>query len=374
MNTDLIYAYSKYKNSCLNEYINLISRIISIDHKKILGNKRRSAEIYAGVIDIYLKKYLLINEVRYDLSKIFIESPYIDEYNLTKEINAISEYFMKNNIIFDLVKNEKEIILLASQLQMALAIDKLSSSVLENGTNYNNLIFELLNKYHKINYIFLIDEGKKNTKELTNLVKQKATIEKNLYNTLTDKNSFNKYILINKKSLVYITQYNYYIEELEKYDSKQANKIYTKNNIDDNFTLISVGTAINTLVKELQNRKKLSTFLIPIKKKFFNKDKNIKEYKKLINTEIASKCIKLLIDYNEIDDNIILKLKTNKLDYYIYCTKGAALNKVDQKAKYIFSKEFMKNSQIIVADNENIIVETVNIFMEDNDLILEKEI
>ncbi|MDD2207809.1 MAG: hypothetical protein PHG03_01610 [Bacilli bacterium] len=373
MNTDLIGAYSKYKNSCLNEYINLISRIISVDHKKILGNKRRSAEIYAGVIDIYLKKYLLINEVRYDLSKIFIESPYIDEYNLTKEINAISEYFMKNNIIFDLVRNEEEIILMASLLQMALALDELATNFSKTGTNYNNIIHKMLNKYHKINYIFLIDEGKKNTKELINLVKKKSILEKDLYETLTDKNSFNKYILINKKTPIYITQYNYYIEELEKYDTKEASKIYFKKNIDDDFTLISVGTAINTLTKEIQSRKKLSTFLIPIKKKFFDKEKNTREYKKLISSNITSKCIKLLIDCNEIDDNLIRKLKTNKLDYYIYCNKGSILNKVEEHAKYIFSKEFMKNNQIIVADNENIIVETTNIFMEDKDFILEKE-
>ena len=43
-----------------------------------------------------------------------------------------------------------------------------------------------------INYIFLIDEGKKNTRDLIELVKNKSKIEKELYNNLTNKNSFNK--------------------------------------------------------------------------------------------------------------------------------------------------------------------------------------
>ena len=371
--TDLVSVYSKNKNKTFNEYIDLISKIISVDHKKILGNKRRAKEILEGIVEIYIEKYLLITEVKFDISKIFIESSYIDKYKLTKEINAISEYFMKNNIIFDLVNNEKEIILMAVYLQMANNLDILTTDVKTKGTNYNNYIFKLLDYYHKVKFIFLVDQNKKNTRDLIDLVKRRASTEKELSDVLTDKNSFNKYIKINENHDKFITQYNYYIEELEKYDSNQSQKIYFKRNIDDDFTLISAQLAVASLVKLIQARKSLPVFLIPIKKKFLTKEKNIRHYKRLLDSKITKKCIKLLINYNELSEDLLRIVKQNKLDYFIYCNKGTVIEKIDQNTKYIFSKEFMKNSQIIITKEDNIITETINVFMEDEDLILKNE-
>ncbi|MDD2505150.1 MAG: hypothetical protein PHF21_02620 [Bacilli bacterium] len=371
--TDLVSVYSKFKIKTLCEYINLISKIISVDRKKILSQKKRATEIYEEIIKIYMKKYIFITEMKYDLSKMFVESSYIDEYSLTKEINAISDYFIKSNIICDLVNNEEEIILIAVYLQMALKLDEIASLTTKNNINYNEDIYALLDKYHKIDYIFLIDQGKKNTKELIELLKNKSNKEKELISTLTNKNSFNKYIKIDKNKDIYITQYNYYIEDLEKFDSNQSQKIYYSKNIDDNYTIISTELALTSIVKQLQSRQKLSTFLIPIKKKFLTKEKNIRDYKRIINTKISSKCIKLLINQNEVNENVINTLKHNKLDYYIYCNKGAVLNTIDNKTKYIFSKEFMKSTEIIIGANDNIVIENINIFMEDQDLISNEE-
>ncbi len=372
MIADLINVYSKYKLVTLTEYVNLISQIISVDHKKILRNKKKATEILTDIIEIYLTKYLFA-ELKFDISKIFIESPYIDEYKITKEINAISDYFMKHNMVFDLAKNEQEIILIAVYLQMALELDELSCNIKETGINYNNIIYEYIDNYHKINFIFLIDGGKKNTKKLIELVKKNAFKEKEIYESLTNKNSFNKYIKIANDKDLYITQYNYYIEDLEKYDSEQSQKIYFQKNIDDSFTMISAQLAVSTLLKELQAKRNLSTFLIPIKKKFLNKDKNIKEYKKLLESKITAKCIKLLVDNNEATTDLINKLNNNKLDYYIYCNKEALIEKIDQNTKYIFSKEFMKNNQIIVTKQDNIIIETMNGFLEDEALVYGNE-
>lgn len=372
MIADLINAYSKYKLITLAEYVNLISQIISVDHKKILRNKKRAAEIMSDIIDIYITRYLFA-ELKFDISKIFIESPYIDEYKLTKEINAIYDYFMKHNMVFDLAKNEQEIILMAVYLQMALKLDELTCKINESSINYNNQVYEYIDDYHKINFIFLIDSGKKNVKKLIESIKKSASKEKEIYESLSDKNSFNKYIKINNEKDLYITQYNYYIEELEKYDSEQSQKIYFQKNIDDNFTIISAQLAVSTLLKELQAKRNLSTFLIPIKKKFLNKEKNIKEYKKLLESKITSKYIKLLIDNNEATADLIEQLNNYELDYYIYCNKETIIEKIDQNIKYIFSKEFMKNNQIIVTKQDNIILETMNDFIEDEELVYGNE-
>ena len=256
---------------------------------------------------------------------------------------------------------------------MALKLDELTCKINESSINYNNQVYEYIDDYHKINFIFLIDSGKKNVKKLIESIKKSASKEKEIYESLSDKNSFNKYIKINNEKDLYITQYNYYIEELEKYDSEQSQKIYFQKNIDDNFTIISAQLAVSTLLKELQAKRNLSTFLIPIKKKFLNKEKNIKEYKKLLESKITSKYIKLLIDNNEATADLIEQLNNYELDYYIYCNKETIIEKIDQNIKYIFSKEFMKNNQIIVTKQDNIILETMNDFIEDEELVYGNE-
>ena len=366
--TDLVGVYCKSKNKTFIEYVGLISKIISVDHKKFLGNKRKADEIIAGIVDIYVDKYLFVSDLKYDMSKMFIQNNYINEYGLTREVNVIAEYFMKNKMIFDIDKNEKEIILMAVYLQMANKLDILTSPFNEKGINFNNMIFKYLDEYHKIDFIFLVDQGKKSTKLLIDSVKRNAIKENKVFETLTSKKSFNKYIKITSEDN-YITQYNYYIDELDDYDAKQSTKLYLNKNIDDKFTLISTELVMVSLLKEFSIRKNLSTFFIPIKKKFLLKEKNIKELSKIFTTKINNRHIKILINYNELDNKLIEVLKSENIDFYVYCNKTTILKSIDINQKYIFSKEFLKNSQIVIGKEDNVIIETSNIFAEDNELV-----
>ena len=93
----------------------------------------------------------------------------------------------------------------------------------------------------------------------------------------------------------------------------------------------------------------------------------------MLESKITSKYIKLLIDNNEATADLIEQLNNYELDYYIYCNKETIIEKIDQNIKYIFSKEFMKNNQIIVTKQDNIILETMNDFIEDEELVYGNE-
>lgn len=365
--TDWVSVYKKNKKNNLYQYMSLISNILSIDNKRILGSKKRTSEILEKVTGLYIeKKYLNINK-ELNISNMFIENKYINEFNLNKEIYSTIEYFIKNGIALDIKNNEKDIILIAVFLKLALDLDNLTNPFLKDKLNISNLVLEFINLYHKIDFIYLIDQGKKNTKLLIEAVKSNLVREKKFFDLLTNNNSFNKYIRINENIPYYIVQFNYYIEELETFDPKPIKSIYENSSTEESFTLISIELAIITLLKEIANKKKPSTYLIPIKINYFKKDKNTKELKALFELKAIKQKIKLLINYNDLNHDILNILKRNKIDYYIYCNKNATITEFEETEKYIFSKEFIKKHQLEAASN--VILETINVYMKDNDIL-----
>lgn len=365
--TDWVSVYKKNKKNNLYQYMSLISNILSIDNKRILGSKKRTSEILEKVTGLYIEKnYLNINE-ELNISNMFIENKYINEFNLNKEIYSTIEYFIKNGIALDIKNNEKDIILIAVFLKLALDLDNLTNPFLKDKLNISNLVLEFINLYHKIDFIYLIDQGKKNTKLLIEAVKSNLVREKKFFDLLTNNNSFNKYIRINENIPYYIVQFNYYIEELETFDPKPIKSIYENSSTEESFTLISIELAIITLLKEIANKKKPSTYLIPIKINYFKKDKNTKELKALFELKAIKQKIKLLINYNDLNHDILNILKRNKIDYYIYCNKNATITEFEETEKYIFSKEFIKKHQLEAASN--VILETINVYMKDNDIL-----
>ncbi|MDD2238617.1 MAG: hypothetical protein PHH51_01865 [Bacilli bacterium] len=367
---DWISVYKKNKKTNLYQYMYLISNILSIDNKKILGSKKRTSEILEKICEIYIDEIYLNNNKKINLSNMFIENKYIDDYKLHKEIYSVIKFFIKNNIVLDIKNNEKDIILIAVFIKLAIELDSLTNPFTNEKINIYNLATEYINLYHKIDFIYLIDQGKKNTKLLIDAIKINFVKEKKFFSILTSDNSFNKYIRINENVPYYITQYNYYIKSLENYNPKPIKNVYETSKIDEQFTFISIELAVITLVKEIAVQKDLSTFLIPVKLDFFEKDKNIKDLKSIFELKIINKKIKILINYDDINNNLLNILKRNKIDYYIYCNKNATITNFEENEKYVFSKEFIKKYQLEARNN--VILETINVYMKDNDILFLK--
>lgn len=365
--TDWVSIYNKNKKNNLHEYTTLISNIISIDNKKLIGNKKRTSDILESAVNVYVKKHFYNNNSQTMQPQLFIENKLIKQYNINNEVDCVIKYYIKNNIIMDIKNNENEIILLAIYIKIASRIEKMVNPFLSQPKNINNTIIEIINEYNKVDFIYLIDQGKTNTRALINKVKKNIDKEKKFFEIFSSDSSFNKYIRINEDYEAYIVQYNYYINNLEKFDPKPIKKVYEESGSGDKFTLISTELAFITLLKEYSIQKQLSTFLIPVKIEFFKKDKNIKELKELFELEVIKKQIKLLINYNDLNPNLLVKLKRNSIKYYIYCNKNATITDFEETEQYVFSKEFIKKHQM--EDKKNVILETINVYMQDNDIL-----
>lgn len=365
--TDWFSVYKKNKKNNLYQYMFLLSNILSIDNKKILGNKKITSEILEKLCEIYLDNVYTNYIKKINLSNMFFENKYIDDFKLNIEAFIVIDYFIKNNIVLDLKDNENDIILISIFIKLANELDNLTNPFNNEKININDLVIEYLNLYQQIDFIYLEDSGNKNTKLLIDMIKINLIKEKKFFKLLTNENSFNKYIRINEKLSYYIVQYNYYIEELENYDYRPIKKVYETSGTEQYFSIISIELAIITLLKEMAIKKKLSTFLIPVKINFLEKDKNIKDLKSIFELDVINKKIKLLINYNDIDNNLLSMLKRNKIDYFIYCNKNSSITDFEEKEKYVFSKEFIKKHQLEGASN--VILETINVYMKDNDIL-----
>lgn len=365
--TDWVSVYFKSKKNNLYQYTDLISKIISIDNKRILSNKKRATEIFEKVIDLYIDKYYFGKRKKINLNDVFIQSEYIDQYDLNDIISIIIEVFIASGIILDIKNNDKEIILIAVIVKMAIQLNQLTNPYLGSNQNFNSSALNFINKYHKIDFIYLIDQGKKNTRLLIEQVKENHFKEKEFFNLLTHDNSFNKYIRINENLPLYIVQYNYYISDLEKFDPRPIKDVYETSGVGDNFLLISIELVLITLLKEASSKKELNTYLIPVKESFFNKEKNIRMLRNLYHLDIIKGKIKVLINYDDLTTQLQGMLKRNKIDYYIYCNQNAEITKFDENEKYILSKAFIKKHQI--EKLENTIFETINVFFKDDDIL-----
>ena len=125
-------------------------------------------------------------------------------------------------------------------------------------------------------------------------------------------------------------------------------------------------------MKLLSVRKFNKIFFIPIKKKFllddtyFNKIKNLNKNKYLKNR------IMLLINYDDIDEIILNKLKKSKLNYYIYASKNTKVNDLDNNERYLISKDFYMDHKELIDQK---LKEKIEIIIEAFDgLVLDRNI
>ena len=88
--------------------------------------------------------------------------------------------------------------------------------------------------------------------------------------------------------------------------------------------------------------------------------------------EPTYKHIILLINYDDINDEIKKKLNNNKLNYFIYASKNTIINEIDNKERYLISKDYYSNHKEVIDEK---IKEKVEIIIEAFDgLVLDRNI
>ena len=101
-------------------------------------------------------------------------------------------------------------------------------------------------------------------------------------------------------------------------------------------------------------------------------DQSINKIKNLNKNKYLNKHIILLINYDDINDEIKKKLNNNKLNYFIYASKNTIINEIDNKERYLISKDYYSNHKEVIDEK---IKEKVEIIIEAFDgLVLDRNI
>ena len=367
---DLYGSYFNYKVRTLNEYALALSKIIGIKDNKLFSNQRLRNDFWPFVIKDYLNRYTESVPLNKYLVKGFLNEKEITNFDLEEETMSIINYLIKKNIVLKIAEYKESIILASFILKIANYIDILTSPFTKNQNNYSTLCISAINEANKVKYISLIDNGKKETNNLLNTVKENVKRERKFFESLTNVSSFNKYIDISQENIYYLAQYNYRIPNLNKYDEYAVKDIYDNLGVDDAFALISANLMVASLLKLFSIRKPFKTLFLPLRKSFLDNEKNIKDLSLLFKDNKLHKNIKILINYGEATKEIINTLTRYKLDFYIYCSRSSAATSgklIEDAKNYLVSKEFYDNNKNIISKWKNL---GINIIKEEFDGIV----
>lgn len=373
MNINIFDEYYDYKLKIVYQYSVLLSKIIGIDKNKLWHRRKDLEDSLKEIIKIYFSlSGLSVNKY---LTRYYINNKDVFRYNIDEELFACIRYFIDKERGFEISAYEKEIVLTASIVHIANEIDVATSPYKRNSKNYKTILIGLIEKYNNIDFFNIIDDGKKNISLLLELVKTNVRKERRLFELLTNRNSFNKYINIGNNSY-FITQYNYSIPDIDKYDKYASELVFKENDYDDQFLLISADNLMITFMKMLSIRKKMKTFFIPLKKEFVNNAGNLNKLVYLFNNKFASKYVNVLINYNDYSLDLLKELVDNNINFYVYCNSTTRVidnNKLKGCSNYLITRDFYtKNKKTVVKwqqDNLNLLKENFTGLLTDTDLI-----
>ena len=372
---DLYNGYYNYKVKTISQYALILSKILGTDHNKLFGNIRNRDDFWSYNVKDYLKRYTDgVNTNKY-LVKGFISNKEINSYDLYNETMSVINYFINKNILLKIDEYTNEIVLASMILKIANTLDVSTSPFVKNSNNYSTICLNEINTANKISYIHLIDDGKKQTSRLIELMKENVKRERKFFEFLTNLASFNKYIDISKENIYYFAQYNYKIPSLNKFDEYATKDVYDNLKIDDSFVLISANLVVASLLKLFSIRKKFKVLFLPVRARFCLDEKNLKELSLIFKNNRLSKYFKLLVNYNECDAKLVKLLNKYHLSYYVYCSKNSATDGklIDGVSHYLVSKEFSESYKNILAkwnsQNINIIKESFDGIVTDRNLL-----
>lgn len=367
---DLYSSYYDYKVRTLNEYTLALSKIIGIKENKLFNNQRLRNDFWPFVIKDYLSRYIEGIPLNKYLVKGFLNEKEISNFELENEVMSVINYLISKSMVLNIGTYKESIVLASFILKIANTLDVLTSPFTKNQNNYSTLCTNAINEANKVKYISLIDDGKKETNKLFVKIKENVKRERKFFESLTSISSFNKYIDISKENVYYLAQYNYRIPNLNKYDEYAVKDIYDNLGVDDAFALISANLVVSSELKLFSVRRPLKTIFLPLRKSFFDNEKNIKELKLLYKNNKLHKYIKILINYSEVTKEIVNLLNKNKLEFYLYCSRNSAATSgkiLDGTNNYLVSKEFYDNNKNIISKWKSL---DINIIKEEFDGIV----
>lgn len=371
MGNQLFTYYYKNKLKTIFQYSIILDQLIKIDNNKLWKNTKQRDTLFKSVIEIYFP--LIVNniEINKKYLAVFIDLKLIKDLEIDLEIKSIIDYFINNKIIFDLKDYQNEARLLAIILKVANKLDIITSPYYQEKVNENNYIKNELKKYEKFDFLSLND-NKEKIDLLTELVKTNIRKERKINTSITDLKSFNSYINIANDNN-YLAQYNYNIISLKDYDLNAINLVNKNKAYNDDFALVSADLIVGTLIKLISLRKRLKSILLPLNASFFNDERKVRKLSELFKNNLISQYLKVLINYKDLSDKIIMMLKKYRISYCVFCDNSCVdINNLDHSHNnYFFSKEYFKRNAKYktVLNNKFIIIESYDGIITENVLL-----
>lgn len=376
MNPDMFDQYYNYKIKTVYQYSILLTNILGIDKNKLWKRKHNIELSLDWIIKDYFSRITTSkNEIKF-LIKSFLPNLNTNKYDIDKELFSVIQYFISNGKIFEINNYEREIVLMASIIYISNELDISTSPYKINSVNYKTLVVNLIEKFNKIPYFNLIDNGKKNISILIELVKTNVRKERKIFEYLTNSSSLNRYVGISEDNNYYLSQFNYNVSNLDKYDRAATKFVLENNGIEDDFTFISADLIIVTLMKLLSVRQNYKYFFLPLKTSFLMKENNIKKLSLIFKNSILKKYILLLLNYDDFDLDklsIFFRIKSN---FYIYCSKNTNItdgNRLKGCFNYLVSHDFYENNKSVIEkwqnENINVIVEHFDGIVTDRNIV-----
>ncbi len=324
-----------------------------------------------NIIDIYYERYYFYPSN--DFSKIDKYIKFNNNINRRLKLILISiiDYYENNKERQFIIEKEESILYLNILIYIGIIITEKDFNNLNTPKKIEKTINNILDNFANIR--FRKDRDlEKLIQDIKPIVLLENKVKDSLLN-LVNPNSYNYYININKDKKYYKVFYQYNIEDLDKFDSKDVINVMKKLNIKDAFRNISRDLSYVTLFKCLKNGINI-ILLFPIDKK-----DNISEMK----NNIINEHIKYLVDYNEIKDDFeyINKLKENNIDIYIEVSQTFETNNYNMFMgikNIVVTEEFLNTNEkyleIWKDMNINFIVKNFENKITENELLKEKEV
>lgn len=357
MNNSVISKYFLWKKKVILAYSKMIETLVSTENNNIWKNRKEFDLLCKNIINEYVDKYLFNEEEILKDDGIDIE---IKSKELDKIFLAISDYFKKINSLDRINDNKKETLLLTMIIYSASSLDQINS-VFNTNIDYLETINKLLDDYKEMKLFKVKKTHETQVGKLIELLKTNRLKEKAMFDSLTDSSSYNKYISVCKEKNLFIVEYNYYIQGLERYSKTEVNSVFGKKDVYDELSFISVDLIINTILKEISLRRKISKYAIVVYKNFYKKSKNLSRLSSTMCD--LKKNISLLISYEDYISDMPLIDKVRSYGFNIivdtHLLESFDIKKINNKDNILVNKTYndINKDRLFIIDDGKILTE-----------------
>lgn len=313
MNDSIEKYLNKSKNN-LNTILSHLETNIEFLDNDLWSNYDEIKDIIKKIIDIYYDKYFLYTSKDYSNIDKYIKFNNKINRKLKTILLSIIDYFEsinEQNIISD---KEGSVLYLTILIYVSLTLYEKDFKLIDTSKKIEKVINNIIDNFARIRF--------KREKDLTSLINniKDIVLENNVFNkcinNLNTKESYNTYISINKDNKFYKVNYEFKINSLEDYETKDITLVNDKMNMASELMKISYDISYYTMFKLMKSGLDY-ILLFPINKKDLM-NKNIKSFIDNRYNNINNK-IKFLIDYNDINNDyeFINMIRDKEIDIYI---------------------------------------------------------